>query len=68
MSFKIAKNLICISLGPKYVKKISKFVHVKSLMGLKIWPSWGIDKKKSNLQQVRVLLKNHAKLQKIPHI
>ena len=38
-------------------------MHVKSLMGLKIWRSWGVDKPISNLQQVRVLLKNHAQLQ-----
>ena len=32
-------------------------------MGLKIWPSWGVDKKNLKSQQVRVFLKNHAQLQ-----
>ena len=63
MSFKIDENLICISLMSKYIYKMKKFVHVKSLMGLKIWRSWGVDTPISNLQQVRVLLKNHAQLQ-----
>ena len=35
-------------------------MRVKSLMGLKISRSWGVDKPISNLQQVRVLLENHA--------
>ena len=42
-------------------------MRVKSLMGLKIWPSWGVDKKKSKSQQVHVFLKNHAQLQN-PHM
>ena len=37
-------------------------IRVKSLMGLKFWRSWGVDKKNSKLQQVRVFLKNHAQL------
>ena len=37
-------------------------VHVKSLMGFKIWCGWGVDKPISNSHQVRVLLKNHTKL------
>ena len=36
MSFKIVKNLICISLESKYIYKSKNFVHVKSLMGFKI--------------------------------
>ena len=36
-------------------------IRVKSLMGLKFWRSWGVDKKISKLQQVRLLLKNHTK-------
>ena len=37
-------------------------MHVKSLMGLKFWRSWSVDKKKLKLQQVRVFFKNHAQL------
>ena len=37
MSFKIAKKLICISLGSKYVYKMKKFVTSQNLVGLKIW-------------------------------
>ena len=37
-------------------------MHVKSLMGLKFWRSWGVDKNISKSQQVGVFLKNHAKL------
>ena len=33
-------------------------------MGLKLSRSWGVDKKISKLQQVRVFLKNHPQLQK----
>ena len=36
MSFKIAINLICISLESKYVYKMKKFVTSQNLMGLKI--------------------------------
>ena len=35
-------------------------LHVKSLMGLKIWWSWSVEKLISNLHQVRVFLENHA--------
>ena len=37
MSFKIAKKLIGISLGSKYVYKMKKFVTSQNLVGLKIW-------------------------------
>ena len=37
-------------------------LHVKSLMGLKIWWSWRVDKAVLKSEQVRVFLKNHAQL------
>ena len=37
LSFKVAQNLICLSLEYQYIQKWYKLVHVKSLMGLKIW-------------------------------
>ena len=37
-------------------------MRIKSLMGLKFWWSWGVDKQNSKSQQVGVFLKNHAQL------
>ena len=54
-----------LNLDIKYIYKTKKFVRVKSLMGLKIWWNWRVDKPISKSPYVGAFSENHAQLQKI---